>query len=86
MLLGAWKVRVGPTIEATWTFERGGVVRSTQGAAKGRWSVDEKNREVLINWDGGAWSTLALPLNEKRSVGQASQNPSWRVLATKLPR
>src|SRR5262245_42702406 len=69
VLLGRWKVKVGPTFETEWTFENGGVILSSQGQPKGKWAIEPKNKRVLITWNKKDWDSLALPLDPKESTG-----------------
>jgi hypothetical protein len=84
-LLGVWKARIGPTVQAEWTFKPDGTVLSSQGQSRGRWTIDTKNKRVLITWTRTKWDTLSLPLNPRGSTGKTSQGPNWRVAAQKVP-
>jgi WD40 repeat protein/formylglycine-generating enzyme required for sulfatase activity/tetratricopeptide (TPR) repeat protein len=82
MLLGTWKVKVGPTFETEWRFEANGTVHSSQGQPKGKWTTGQNS--VLIVWNDKAWDSLNLPLDPNGSTGNSSHNPSWRVVAHKV--
>jgi len=74
-LLGKWDVRLGD-FRTQWTFEAGGIVRSTEGEVKtGKWKVERDKKRVLITWDGTEhWDVLKLPLDPKSNLGQSSHN------------
>jgi hypothetical protein len=84
VLLGTWKVKVGPTFETEWTFQKGGMVLSSKGQPKGKWAIEEKNKRVLITWNQKDWDSLTLPLSEKQSSGKSSHSDRWVVAAVKL--
>ena len=84
MLLGTWKGKVGPTFETEWTFQKGGVILSSNGQPTGRWAIEKKHKRVLITWNKKDWDSLTLPLDERESLGKSSHDPNWRVVAVKL--
>jgi len=84
VLLGTWKVTVGPQFETEWTFQRGGVVKSSKGQPQGRWAIEEQNKRVLLSWNEKDWESLNLPLDEKRTSGKSSHDAGWVIVATKL--
>jgi hypothetical protein len=74
-LLGKWDVRLGD-FRTQWTFDGGGIVKSTEGEAKtGKWKVERDKKRILITWDGTEhWDVLKLPLDPKSNQGQSSHN------------
>lgn len=86
MLVGTWKVRVGPTYEAEWTFHADGSCDTTVGTWKrGVWKIQEDRQRVYITWNGDpVWDTFALPLDPKGTTGLTWNNAAWRVHAVKI--
>jgi Ni/Co efflux regulator RcnB len=83
-LLGKWDVRLGD-FRTQWTFEDGGIVKSTEGEAKtGKWKVERDKKRILITWDGTEhWDVLRLPVDPKSNQGQSSHNQPLVVVKLK---
>jgi len=69
-LAGKWAVELVDsntmrvTYASQWTFKHDGTVTSTNpgGARLGKWRIDLKEQQVLIEWSSTAWESLPLPL------------------------
>lgn len=85
VLVGTWKVKVGPTFQTEWTFSADGTVASTNGDFKtGKWTVEETRQRILVSWSERVWETMSLPLNPKLTLGTSCHSTSWRVEAVKV--
>ena len=76
LLVGVWQMRLPGPETAKWEFKKDGVVTSTQGAATGKWRIE--NRRVMVRWDQDPqkqWASLVRPLNCAGIVGDSSSAP-----------
>ena len=93
-LPGAWRVsfvgrtKSGPAIDyqATWEFEKSGIVRSVEAKASGTWTYEPKTRRVVITWDNQEKSqeSFPLPLVPSGLTGQTWHGPGVKFTAARV--
>jgi hypothetical protein len=85
VLLGTWRVKVGPDYQTEWTFKADGtmVSKNPQAVEYGKWRIEGQHR-VLVVWSETQWESLNLPLDPKGTFGDTHHGRGWRVEAEKV--
>ncbi len=92
-LVGSWRISmVGQTrngsainYQASWVFDKSGVVKSVEAKAEGKWIYEYKARRILIVWENAEKSreSFPVPLLTSGVTGQSWHGPKVKLTAEK---